>query len=56
MEGFGKYIFRVVVEIKVISKQLMLNERNIRSDVFDLFICKIFVLGDIKDYLFGQGF
>lgn len=52
-EGLGKHTSRVVAEIKAISKQLTLNERNIRSDVSDPSICKTLVPGDIKDYLFG---
>lgn len=55
-EGLGKHTSRVVAEIKAISKQLTLNERNTRSDVSDLSICKTLVPGDIKDYLFGKGF
>lgn len=52
-EGLGKHTSRVVAEIKAISKQLTLNERNIRNDVSDPSICKTLVPGDIKDYLFG---
>lgn len=53
-EGLGKHTSRVVAEIKAISKQLTLNERNIRRDVSDPSICKTLVPGDIKDYLFGK--
>lgn len=55
MEGFGKYIFRVIVEMKVICKQLVLDESKRKMFVFDIFCfkCKFIVLGDIRDYLFG---
>lgn len=55
MKGFGKYIFRVIDEIKVIGKQLVLEESKRIVVVFDIFCmkCKFIVLGDIKNYLFG---
>lgn len=56
MEGFGKYIFRVIVEIKVIYKQLLLDESKRIIVVLDLFGNKICVLVDIKDYLYRWGF
>lgn len=54
MEGFGKYIFRCIVEIRVICKQLVFDESERIIVVFGKLCirCKYFVLDDIRDDLF----